>query len=264
MGSRVSCCNRGYAIGDLASRSDFMEVCHLLLHGHLPDAEEKRQFEHDITYHSMLHEQLMYFYRGFRRDAHPMAIMVGVVGALSSFYHEGTDISDPEQRRIAAYRLVAKMPTIAAHAFKYAIGQAFIYPRNDLSYAENFLHMTYAVPCESYVVSPVLARAMDRILILHARPRAERIDLDRAHRRLEWCEPLCLHSSGHCVPLGARPRWRERSRPQHAPGNRVQGPYSGVLKRAKDRDDPFRLMGFGHRVYKNHDPRATVMRESCH
>ena len=256
--------HRGYAIGDLASKSNFMEVCHLLLHGHLPNAQEKRQFEHDITYHSMLHEQLMYFYRGFRRDAHPMAIMVGVVGALSSFYHEGTDISDPEQRRIAAYRLIAKMPTIAALAYKYAVGQPFMYPRNDLSYAENFLHMTFAVPCEERDVSPVLARAMDRIFILHA---------DHEQNASTSTVRIAGSSGANpyaCIAAGIASLWG----PAHGGANEAvlnmlheigtKDRIPEYLKRAKDKDDPFRLMGFGHRVYKNHDPRATVMRESCH
>ena len=256
--------HRGYAIGDLASKSDFMEVCHLLLHGHLPNKEEKRQFEHDVTYHSMLHEQLMYFYRGFRRDAHPMAIMVGVVGALSSFYHEGTDINDPHQRRIAAFRLIAKMPTIAAHAFKYAQGQPFIYPRNDLSYAENFLHMTFAVPCEDYEVSPVLARAMDRIFILHA---------DHEQNASTSTVRIAGSSGANpyaCIAAGIASLWG----PAHGGANEAvlnmlqeiesKDRIPEFIKRAKDKSDPFRLMGFGHRVYKNRDPRATVMRESCH
>src|SRR5262249_46547212 len=155
--------HRGYAIEDLAEHSDFMEVCYLLLHGDLPNPQQKAKFEHDITYHTMVHEQLQYLYRGFRRDAHPMAVMVGVVGALSAFYHDSTDINDPHQRMIASHRLIAKMPTIAAMAFKYAMGQPFVYPRNDLSYAANFLRMCFSVPCEEYKINPVLAKAMDRI-----------------------------------------------------------------------------------------------------
>ena len=160
--------HRGYSIEDLAEHSDFMEVCHLLLFGELPTPAQKEEFERDITYHTMVHEQLNFFYRGFRRDAHPMAIMCGVVGALSAFYHDSTDITDPHQRMVASYRLIAKMPTIAAMAYKFSLGQPFIYPRNDLSYAENFLHMMFAVPCETYEINPVVAKAMDRIFILHA------------------------------------------------------------------------------------------------
>jgi citrate synthase len=159
---------RGYAIQELAAHSDFMECCYLLLYGDLPNAEQKRKFEHDITYHTMLHEQMAKFIEGFRRDSHPMAVMVGVVGALSAFYHDSTDITNPRHRMIASYRLIAKMPTLAAMAYKYSLGQPFVYPRNDLRYSENFLHMMFATPCEPYKVNPVLARAMDRILILHA------------------------------------------------------------------------------------------------
>ncbi len=160
--------HRGYPIDELAEKSDFLETCYLLLNGDLPNQEQKDKFVHDITYHSMLHEQLAQFYRGFRRDAHPMAILVGVVGALSAFYHDSTDIDDPHQRMVASYRLIAKMPTIAAWAYKYSIGQPFMYPRNDLTYAENFLHMMFAVPCENYEINPIVSKAMDRILILHA------------------------------------------------------------------------------------------------
>ncbi|MBT7759172.1 MAG: citrate (Si)-synthase, partial [Rhodospirillaceae bacterium] len=160
--------HRGYPIDQLAEQSDFLETCYLLLNGELPNGEQKDKFVHDITYHSMVHEQLAQFYRGFRRDAHPMAILVGVVGALSAFYHDSTDIDDPHQRMVASYRLIAKMPTIAAWAYKYSIGQPFMYPRNELSYAEDFLHLMFAVPCEEYVINPVVSKAMDRILILHA------------------------------------------------------------------------------------------------
>ena len=160
--------HRGYPIEELAEKSDFLEVCYLLLYGELPNAPQKAEFEKNITYHTMLHEQIHTFYRGFRRDAHPMAVMVGVVGALSAFYHDSTDINDPRQREVASHRLIAKMPTIAAMAYKYSTGQPFIYPRNDLTYAENFLRMTFAVPAEEYVVNPVVAKAMDRIFILHA------------------------------------------------------------------------------------------------
>ena len=167
-GDKGQLLHRGYTIQDLAENCDFMEVCYLLLHGELPNSAKKTDFENAITYHTMLHEQMLYFFRGFRRDAHPMAVMVGAVGALSAFYHDSTDITDPHQRMVASHRLIAKMPTIAAMAYKFSVGQPFIYPRNDLSYAENFLYMTFAVPAEEYVVSPTLARAMDRIFILHA------------------------------------------------------------------------------------------------
>ena len=256
--------HRGYSIEDLAEHGDYLDVCYLLLNGELPNAKQKQNFERDITYHSMLHEQLMYFYRGFRRDAHPMAVMVGVVGALSAFYHEDTDIKDPAQRRIASFRLIAKMPTIAAHAYKYSVGQPFIYPRNDLAYAENFLHMTFAVPCEDYRVSPVLARAMDRIFILHA---------DHEQNASTSTVRIAGSSGANpyaCIAAGIASLWG----PAHGGANEAvlnmlqeietKDKIGEYLKRAKDKSDPFRLMGFGHRVYKNYDPRATVMRKSCH
>ena len=212
----------------------------------------------------MLHEQINYFFRGFRRDAHPMAVMVGVVGALSAFYPDSSDISDPEQRMVASYRLIAKMPTIAAQAYKYSIGQPFMYPRNDLKYAENFLYMTFAVPCEEYKVSPVLARAIDRIFILHA---------DHEQNASTSTVRLAGSSGANpfaCLAAGIASLWG----PAHGGANeavlkmlREIGDKSRIpefIKRAKDKDDPFRLMGFGHRVYKNYDPRATVMRKTCH
>ncbi len=256
--------HRGYRIEDLAEHSDFMEVCYLLLHGELPTASEKQSFEHTITYHTMLHEQLTYFYRGFRRDAHPMAIMVGVVGALSAFYHDSTDISDPHQRMIASHRLIAKMPTIAAMAYKFSIGQPFVYPRNDLDYAANFLHMTFSVPAEEYKVSPVLARAMDRILILHADHEQNASTSTVRISGSSGANPFA------CIAAGIASLWG----PAHGGANEAvlamlqeigtKDRISEFIQRAKDKNDPFRLMGFGHRVYKNYDPRASVMRKSCH
>jgi citrate synthase len=256
--------HRGYPIEDLAERSDFMEVCYLLLHSELPNRAQKDRFVHDITYHTMVHEQLQYLYRGFRRDAHPMAVMVGVVGALSAFYHDSTDIADPRQRMIASHRLIAKMPTIAAMAFKYSLGQPFVYPRNDLDYAANFLRMCFAVPCEEYKASPVLARAMDRIFILHA---------DHEQNASTSTVRLAGSSGANpfaCIAAGIASLWG----PAHGGANeavlkmlRTIGSKDKIpeyIKRAKDKDDSFRLMGFGHRVYKHYDPRAAVMRKSCH
>jgi citrate synthase len=254
---------RGYPIQDLAEHSDFMEVCYLLLYGDLPTADQKRKFEHDMTYHTMLHEQMHKFYDGFRRDSHPMAVMVGVVGALSAFYHDSTDITNPRHRMIASYRMIAKMATIAAWAYKYAIGQPFIYPRNELKYSENFLHMLFANPCEPYAVNPVLARAMDRILILHA---------DHEQNASTSTVRLAGSSGANpfaCIAAGIASLWG----PAHGGANEAVlrmleeiGDKSRIpeyVKRAKDPSDTFRLMGFGHRVYKNYDPRATIMRQSC-
>ncbi|MDJ0942087.1 MAG: citrate synthase [Kiloniellales bacterium] len=256
--------HRGYKIEDLAENSDFMEVCYLLLHGELPTLVEKQSFEQTITYHTMLHEQLTYFYRGFRRDAHPMAIMVGVVGALSAFYHDSTDISDPHQRMVASHRLIAKMPTIAAMAYKFSIGQPFVYPRNDLDYAANFLHMTFSVPAEEYKVSPVLARAMDRILILHADHEQNASTSTVRISGSSGANPFA------CIAAGIASLWG----PAHGGANEAvlamlqeigtKDRIPEFVERAKDKNDPFRLMGFGHRVYKNYDPRASVMRKSCH
>jgi citrate synthase len=256
--------HRGYPIEQLAEKSDFMEVCYLLLNGDLPSAQEKSKFEKSITYHTMLHEQLSYFYRGFRRDAHPMAIMVGIVGALSAFYHDSTDISDPHQRLVASYRLIAKMPTIAAMAYKFSVGQPFVYPRNDLKYAENFLYMLFSVPAEDYKVNPVLARAMDRIFILHA---------DHEQNASTSTVRISGSSAANpfaCVAAGIASLWGPAHgganeavlRMLHEIGHKDRIPE--FINRAKDKDDPFRLMGFGHRVYKNYDPRAAVLRKSCH
>ena len=255
---------RGYPIDELAAHSDFVEVCYLLLYGELPNKQQKEDFVYDVTTHTMVHEQLSFFFRGFRRDAHPMAIMVGVVGALSAFYHDALDIEDSHQRMIASFRLIAKMPTIAAMAYKFSIGQPFIYPRNDLNYAENFLHMMFAVPSEDYVVNPVLAKALDRILILHA---------DHEQNASTSTVRLAGSSGANpyaCIAAGIACLWG----PAHGGANEAvltmlseigtADRIPGFIARAKDKDDPFRLMGFGHRVYKNFDPRATVLRESCH
>ncbi len=254
----------GYRIEELAEHSDFMDVCYLLLHGELPNAKEKSAFEKSITYHTMLHEQMNNFFRGFRRDSHPMAVMVGVVGAMSAFYHDSTDINDPHQRMVASHRLIAKMPTIAAMAYKYSVGQPFVYPRNDLHYAENFLHMMFSVPCEEYKINPVLARAMDRIFILHA-----------DHEQNASTSTVRISGSSNanpfaCIAAGIASLWG----PAHGGANEAVLQMLGeigskeripeFIKRAKDKDDPFRLMGFGHRVYKNYDPRAKVMQKSCH
>ena len=254
---------RGYPIEELAENSDFMEVCYLLLYGELPTGLQKTEFVNDITHHTMVHEQLTQFYRGFRRDAHPMSIMCGVVGALSAFYHDSTDITDPEQRRIASFRLIAKMPTIAAMAFKYSLGQPFIYPRNELGFAENFLRMAFAVPCEEYKVNPVLAKAMDLIMVLHA---------DHEQNASTSTVRLAGSSGANpfaCIAAGIASLWG----PAHGGANEAVLKMLGqigdkkripeFIKRAKDKDDSFRLMGFGHRVYKNFDPRAKIMRETC-
>jgi citrate synthase len=254
---------RGYPIEELAENSDFMEVCYLLLYGELPTGLQKTEFVNDITHHTMVHEQLTQFYRGFRRDAHPMSIMCGVVGALSAFYHDSTDITDPEQRRIASFRLIAKMPTIAAMAFKYSLGQPFIYPRNELGFAENFLRMAFAVPCEEYKVNPVLAKAMDLIMVLHA---------DHEQNASTSTVRLAGSSGANpfaCIAAGIASLWG----PAHGGANEAVLKMLGqigdkkripeFIKRAKDKDDSFRLMGFGHRVYKNYDPRAKILKANC-
>ncbi len=255
--------HRGYAIDDLAEHARFMEVAYLLLYGELPNQNELDDFTHTITRHTMLHEQLATFYRGFRRDAHPMAIMCGVVGALSAFYHDSTDITDPKQRIIASHRLIAKMPTIAAMAYKYSIGQPFMYPQNDLSYTGNFLRMTFGVPAEPYEVNPVIENAMRRIFILHA---------DHEQNASTSTVRLAGSSGANpfaCIAAGIACLWgpahgganeaalnmlREIGRPERIPE---------YIARAKDKEDPFRLMGFGHRVYKNFDPRAKVMQKTA-
>lgn len=255
--------HRGYPIGELAEQSDFLEVAYLLLRGELPNETEAKDFVDTITRHTMVHEQINYLYRGFRRDAHPMAVMIGVVGALAAFYHDATDIGDSTHRMIASHRLIAKMPTIAAMAYKYAVGQPFVYPRNDLTYTENFLHMLFAVPCEEYKINPVQARAMDRILILHA---------DHEQNASTSTVRLAGSSGANpyaCIAAGIATLWG----PAHGGANeavvRMLEEIPTVeqipeyIARAKDKNDPFRLMGFGHRVYKNYDPRATVLRETC-
>jgi citrate synthase len=255
---------RGYPIEQLAEKSDFMETCYLLLNGELPTAGQKVQFVKDITYHTMVHEQISFLYRGFRRDAHPMAVMVGVVGALSAFYHDSTDIQDPHQRMVASFRMIAKMPTIAAMAYKYSIGQPFLYPLNHLGYSENFLRMTFGVPCEEYVVNPVIARAVDRILILHA---------DHEQNASTSTVRLAGSSGANpfaCIAAGIACLWG----PAHGGANEAAlnmlteiGTVDRIpeyIRRAKDKNDPFRLMGFGHRVYKNYDPRAKVMQQTCY
>jgi citrate synthase len=256
--------HRGYPIEELAEKSDFMEVCYLLLYGELPTAAERQKFVSTITRHTMLHEQMNFFYRGFRRDAHPMAVMCGVVGAMSAFYHDSTDINDAHQRMVASHRLIAKMPTIAAWAYKYSVGQPFVYPRNDLSYAENFLSMTFAVPCETYKINPVLARAMDRIFILHA---------DHEQNASTSTVRLAGSSGANpfaCIAAGIACLWG----PAHGGANEAvlsmlkqighKDRIGDFIRRAKDPKDDFRLMGFGHRVYKNYDPRATVMQQTAH
>jgi len=255
---------RGYPIDQLADKSDYLETCYLLLYGELPNPEEKSKFVNDITHHTMLHEQFNAFFHGFRRDAHPMAVMCGVVGALSAFYHDSLDINDPHHRMVSSYRLIAKMPTIAAQAFKYSIGQPFIQPRNDLSFAENFLHMMFATPAEEYKVNKTLSKAMDRILILHA---------DHEQNASTSTVRLAGSSGANpfaCIAAGIASLWG----PAHGGANEAVltmlneiGTVDNInkyVKKAKDKDDPFRLMGFGHRVYKNFDPRAKVMQQSCH
>ncbi len=253
----------GYPIEQLAEKSDYMEVCYLLLNGQLPTPEEKEQFVSTIYKHTMVHEQLGQFYRGFRRDAHPMAIMCGVVGALSAFYHDSLDINDQHHREVCAYRLIAKMPTMAAMSYKYSVGQPFMYPRNDLNYAENFLHMMFGTPCETYKPNPVVARAMDKIFVLHA---------DHEQNASTSTVRLAGSSGANpfaCIASGIAALWG----PAHGGANEAVlamldeiGDADNIpefIAKAKDPNDPFRLMGFGHRVYRNFDPRAKVMKVSC-
>src|SRR6202140_4918127 len=255
---------RGYPIQELADKSDFMEAAYLLTKGELPTAAEKTQCERDITMHTMVHEQLNTFFRGFRRDAHPMAVLCGVVGALSAFYHDSTDINDPYQRMVASHRLIAKLPAIGAMAYKYAHGQPFIYPKNSLGYAENFLHMTFAVPCEEYVVNPVLAKAMDRIFILHADHEQNASTATVRNAGSSGANPFA------CIAAGIASLWG----PAHGGANeavlkmlaKIGGPKGipDFISQVKDKHNHEILFGFGHRVYKNYDPRAHVLRESCH
>ncbi len=254
--------HRGFSIEELSENSSFMEVSYLLLNGELPSSAELDEFSRTITRHTMLHEQLATFYRGFRRDAHPMAIMCGVVGALSAFYHDSTDISDPVHRKISSHRLIAKMPTIAAMAYKYSVGQPFVYPDNSLSYTGNFLRMTFGVPAEPYVVNPVVEQALDRIFILHA---------DHEQNASTSTVRLAGSSGANpfaCIAAGIACLWG----PAHGGANEAAlnmlkeigtpDKIPHYIERAKDKNDPFRLMGFGHRVYKNYDPRATVMQKT--
>lgn len=256
--------HRGYTIEDLATHCDFLEVAHLLLYGEVPNQTQKIDFEQNIITHTMLHEQLINFYQGFRRDAHPMAIMVGVVGALSSFYHDSLDLKDPEQRELASYRLIAKMPSIAAMAYKYSVGQPFVYPRNNLKYAENFLHMMFSLPSYDYQVNKTVAQAINKIFILHA---------DHEQNASTSTVRLAGSSAANpfaCIASGIASLWG----PAHGGANEAvlnmlkeigtKAQIPEFLKRAKDKNDSFRLMGFGHRVYKNFDPRAIVLKESCH
>jgi citrate synthase len=255
---------RGYPIEELAANSDFMEVSYLLLYGELPTPRQKEQFVYDITHHTMVHEQLTSFFRGFRRDAHPMAVLCGVVGALSAFYHDSTDIHDPHQRMVASYRLIAKMPTIAAMAFKYSLGQPFMYPQNNLGYAENFLHMAFGVPCEDMKVSPTLARAMDRIFILHADHEQNASTATVRNAGSSGANPFA------CIAAGIASLWG----PAHGGANEAVLKMLGrigdkknikdFINHVKDKNDHEILFGFGHRVYKNYDPRAHVLRDSCH
>jgi citrate synthase len=255
---------RGFPIEQLAEHGDFLETCYLLLYGELPTEAEKKDFDQRVTRHTMVHEQMARFYQGFRRDAHPMAVMVGCVGALSAFYHDSIDISDPHQRMVASIRMIAKMPTIAAMAYKYTIGQPFVYPKNDLDYASNFLRMCFSVPCEEYKVNPVLARAMDRIFILHA---------DHEQNASTSTVRLAGSSGANpfaCIAAGIACLWG----PAHGGANEAAlkmlaeiGKPERIpefIRRAKDPNDSFRLMGFGHRVYKNYDPRAKIMQTTCH
>ncbi|WP_210395200.1 citrate synthase [Motiliproteus sediminis] len=253
----------GYPIDQLAEKSDYMEVCYLLLNGELPNAEQKEKFVSTVKNHTMVHEQLSHFFNGFRRDAHPMAIMCGVVGALSAFYHDSLDIDNEHHREVCAYRLVAKIPTIAAMCYKYSLGQPFMFPRNDLSYAENFLYMMFGTPCEEYKPNPVLAKAMDKIFILHA---------DHEQNASTSTVRLAGSSGANpfaCIASGIAALWG----PAHGGANEAVlnmleeiGDADNIpefIAKAKDPNDPFRLMGFGHRVYRNFDPRAKVMKVSC-
>ncbi|KQQ96621.1 citrate synthase [Massilia sp. Leaf139] len=255
---------RGYPIEQLAENCDFLETCYLLLNGELPNAEQKATFSDTVTKHTMIHEQMNFFFRGFRRDAHPMSVLVGTVGALASFYHDSLDINDAKQREISAIRLIAKLPTLVAMAYKYSIGQPFMYPRNDLSYSANFMHMMFANPCEEYKVNDVLVRALDRILILHA---------DHEQNASTSTVRLAGSSGANpfaCIAAGIACLWG----PAHGGANEAAltmlkeiGSVENIpafIAKVKDKNSGVKLMGFGHRVYKNFDPRAKLMRETCH
>jgi citrate synthase len=257
---------RGYPIEQLATNCDYLETCHLLLYGELPNSNQKTDFVSRVTNHTMVNEQMQFFLRGFRRDAHPMAIMTGLVGALSAFYHDSTDINNPEHREIAAIRLIAKMPTLVAMAYKYTMGQPYMYPKNSLSYAGNFLHMMFATPCEEYKVNPVLERALDRIFILHA---------DHEQNASTSTVRLCGSSGTNpfaAIAAGVACLWG----PAHGGANEAALNMLGdiqkaggvekigeFIKQVKDKNSGVKLMGFGHRVYKNYDPRAKLMQETC-
>jgi citrate synthase len=255
---------RGYPIEQIAEHSNFLATCFLLLNGELPTNEQFREFRRTITHHTMVHEQMTRFYTGFRRDAHPMAVMVGVVGALSAFYHDSTDITNPEHRRVATNRMIAKMPTIAAMAYKYSIGHPFIYPRNDLDYTSNFLQMCFAVPCEPYIVNPVVARALDRIFILHADHEQNASTSTVRLAGSSGANPFaCIASGIACLWGPAHGGANEAALTMLAEIGSVERIPEFIAK-AKDKSSGFRLMGFGHRVYKNYDPRAKVMQKTCH
>jgi len=258
---------RGYPIEQIAQQCDYLETCHLLLQGELPNRQQKTDFAYNVTHHTMVHEQMTRFFQGFRRDAHPMAVLVGCVGALSAFYHDSLDINNPEHRHISAIRLIAKMPTLVAMAYKYSVGQPFMYPRNDLSYTANFMRMMFGTPCEEYQVNDVLVRALDRILILHA---------DHEQNASTSTVRLAGSSGANpfaCIAAGIATLWG----PAHGGANeaclemlddiQAQGGVAKIgefIKQVKDKNSTVKLMGFGHRVYKNYDPRAKLMRETCY
>ncbi|SQI32821.1 Citrate synthase [Providencia alcalifaciens] len=256
--------HRGYPIDQLATQASYLEVCYILLYGEAPTQEQYDTFKQTVTRHTMIHEQITRMLNGFRRDSHPMAVLCGVTGALAAFYHDALDVNNPRHREITAYRLLSKMPTVAAMCYKYSIGQPFVYPRNNLSYAGNFLHMMFSTPCEEYVVNPVLERAMDRILILHADHEQNASTSTVRTAGSSGANPFA------CIAAGIASLWG----PAHGGANeaclrmleeiQTVEHIPAFIERAKDKNDSFRLMGFGHRVYKNHDPRATVMRETCH
>ncbi len=256
--------HRGYPIDQLATNASYLEVCYILLYGEAPTQKEYDTFKQTVTRHTMIHEQITRMLNGFRRDSHPMAVLCGVTGALAAFYHDALDVNNPRHREITAYRLLSKMPTVAAMCYKYSIGQPFVYPRNDLSYAGNFLHMMFSTPCEEYVVNPVLERAMDRILILHADHEQNASTSTVRTAGSSGANPFA------CIAAGIASLWG----PAHGGANeaclrmleeiQTVEHIPAFIERAKDKNDSFRLMGFGHRVYKSHDPRATVMRETCH
>jgi citrate synthase len=254
---------RGYKIEELAEKADFLSVAHLLIYGDLPNKQEKLNFEHHIRYHSMVHEQISFLFRGFKRNSHPMAVMVGTIGSLSSFYHDALDIHDPEQRKLSAYRIIAKVPTLAAMTYKYSIGQPFVFPKNSLGYVANFLHMMFATPCEEYVPDPLAVKALDKIFTLHADHEQNASTSTVRLASSSGANPLA------CIAAGIASLWG----PLHGGANEAVinmlneiGDVANIpkfIKRAKDHEDHFKLMGFGHRVYKNYDPRAAVLKETC-